>query len=223
MNRLADHVSAELAERADPNRAADMAAYMKTAMPFYGVKADERRRVLRNARRLFPVDSKDGYRDTVIALWVRPHREEKYSAVDLAIDEKRWISFDHLDLYRRLIVEGAWWDFVDLTAAKLIGRVLLDEPERMWPILDRWIGDDDMWLRRTAILAQLKHQNTTNAEKLFDYCQRRAGESEFFIRKAIGWALREYAKTDPDAVRSFLAAHGEELSGLSYREASKHL
>ena len=223
MNRLANHVSAELAERADPDRATDMAAYMKTTMPFYGVKADERRRVLREARRLFPIDSSDGYRGTLIALWERPHREEKYCAIDLAVAEKRWISFDHLDLYRRFIVEGAWWDLVDLVAAKLIGRVLLDEPERMWPILDRWIDDQDMWLRRTAILAQLKHKDATDAGELFDYCLRRSGETEFFIRKAIGWALREYAKTDPEAVRGFLEAHRNELSGLSYREAAKHL
>jgi len=223
VNPLADLVTADLTARADPDRAADMAAYMKTTMPFYGVQAGERRQILRQARRRFPIDSSDGYRDTVIALWERPHREEKYSAVDLAVDEKRWISIDHLDLYRRLIVEGAWWDFVDLVAAKLIGRLLLDEPDRLWPILDRWIDGDDMWLRRTAILAQLKHKDATNADKLFGYCLRRAGETEFFIRKAIGWALREYAKTDRDAVRGFLADHGGELSPLSYREASKHL
>jgi len=223
VNPLADFVSAGLAERGDPAKAVDMAAYMRTTMPFYGVQADERRKILREARRRFPIDSSDSYRNTVIALWERSHREEKYSAVDLAVDEKRWVSFDHLDLYRRLIVEGAWWDFVDLAAAKLIGRVLSDEPGRMWPILDAWIEDDDMWLRRTAILAQLKHKDATNAGKLFDYCLRRADESEFFIRKAIGWALREYAKTDPDAVRGFLSAHGDELSGLSYREAAKHL
>jgi 3-methyladenine DNA glycosylase AlkD len=223
VNPLAAFVSAGLAERADPARAADMAAYMRTTMPFYGVQADERRKILREARRRFPIDSSVSCRNTVIALWERSHREEKYSAVDLAVDEKRWVSFNHLDLYRRLIVEGAWWDFVDLAAAKLIGRVLSDEPGRMWPILDAWIEDDDMWLRRTAILAQLKHKDATNAGKLFDYCLRRADESEFFIRKAIGWALREYAKTDPDAVRRFLKAHGDALSPLSYREASKHL
>ncbi len=223
MNPLADFVTSGLAARADAEKAVAMAAYMKTTMPFYGVQADERRRVLRKARRVSPIESADAYRRTVIALWERPHREEKYCAVDLAVDEKRWISFDHLGLYRRLIVEGAWWDFVDLVAAKLVGRVLLDEPAQMWPVLDEWIDDDGMWLRRTAILAQLKHKDATDAGKLFEYCLRRASETEFFIRKAIGWALREYAKTDPDAVRVFLAAHGEELSGLSVREASKHL
>jgi len=223
VNPLADHVSAALAERTDPHKAADMAAYMKTTMPFYGVQTDERRRILREARRRFPIDSSEGYRGTVIALWERPHREEKYCAVDFAVDERRWISFDHLDLYRRLIVEGAWWDFVDLVAAKLIGRLLLDKPGRLWPVLDRWIDSDDMWLRRTAILAQLKHKDATDAGKLFEYCVRRAGESEFFIRKAIGWALREYAKTDPNAVKAFLVEHEETLSKLSFREAAKHL
>jgi 3-methyladenine DNA glycosylase AlkD len=223
VNPLADLVTADLAARADSAKAAGMAAYMKTTMPFFGVQTVERRKILREARRRFPIDSSEGYRGTVIALWERPHREEKYCAVDFAVDEKRWIRFDHLDLYRRLIVEGAWWDFVDLVAAKLIGRVLLDDPGQMWPILDRWIDDEDMWLRRTSILAQLKHKEGTDTDRLFGYCLLRADEAEFFIRKAIGWALREYAKTDPDAVREFLAAHGDELSPLSYREAAKHL
>lgn len=223
MNGLADFVSHELAARANPGKAVQMAAYLKTEMPFYGVQTPERRRVLNEARRLHPIETNDQYRDTVTALWKRPHREEKYCAVDLAIGEKRFISLDNLDLYRRLIVEGAWWDFVDSVAATLIGQVLMDDPDQMWPVLDGWIDDEDMWLRRTAILAQLKHKQSTDSDKLFGYCVQRAGETEFFIRKAIGWALREYAKTDPDLVRTFLDTHGDELSGLSYREAAKHL
>jgi 3-methyladenine DNA glycosylase AlkD len=223
VNPLADFVSDALAARADPAKAVDMAAYMKTTMPFYGVQTPERRKILNQARRRHPIRDRDGYRNTVVALWERPHREEKYCAVGLAISEKRFVASDNLDLYRRLIVEGAWWDFVDSVAANLIGGLLLDDPERLWPVLDGWIDGDDMWLRRTAILAQLKHEGATNSDRLFDYCLRRADESEFFIRKAIGWALREYAKTDPDAVRDFLAAHRDELSGLSYREAAKHL
>jgi 3-methyladenine DNA glycosylase AlkD len=223
VNPLADFVSAALAERANPSKAVEMAAYMKTTMPFYGVQTTERRKVLRQAQRRHPIADRDDYRGTVVTLWERPHREEKYCAVDLAIDEKRWIAFDNLDLYRRLIVEGAWWDFVDGVAAQLVGQILVDQPGRMWPILDTWIDDENMWLRRSALLAQLKHKGATDRHRLFAYCLRRADESEFFIRKAIGWALREYAKTDPDAVRDFLDDHREELSGLSYREAAKHL
>ena len=93
----------------------------------------------------------------------------------------------------------------------------------MHPKLDRWIDDRNLWIRRTAILSQLKHKGGTDRDQLFGYCLRRAGEKEFFIRKAIGWALREYAKTEPDAVRAFALEHREQLSGLSFREATKHL
>ncbi|MGI9601109.1 MAG: DNA alkylation repair protein, partial [Acidimicrobiales bacterium] len=121
------------------------------------------------------------------------------------------------------VTEGAWWDLVDSVASGIIGKVVLNERARMRPLLDEWIDCDDMWLRRTAIICQLEHKESTDVEMLFGFCTRRAFEKEFFIRKAIGWALREYAKTDPDAVRVFVAEHQSELSGLSRREATKHL
>lgn len=220
---LADFVSAELTARADVERARQMAAYMKTDQPFYGVPAPERRAVLREARRRHPLPDVQAFRDEAGALWERPHREEQHCAVDLAVAERRWIHIDQLDLYRRFIVEGAWWDFVDVVTANLVGQVLRDEPEAMWPILDEWVDDDDLWLRRSAVLAQLKQKDRTDTHRLFGYCLRRAADTDFFIRKAIGWALREYAKTNPEAVRRFLAEHRDRLSPLSLREAGKHL
>ena len=103
-----------------------------------------------------------------------------------------------------------------------IPAFVLDRKE-VRPILDDWIEHRDLWLRRTAIIAQIKHKEQTDEPRLFDYCRRRAFEKEFFIRKAIGWALREHAKTRPRAVARFLKSHRDELSGLSYREAAKHL
>ena len=93
----------------------------------------------------------------------------------------------------------------------------------MQSVLNRWIDGEDMWLRRSAILCQNRHKERTDQEMLFDFCLRRAHEKEFFIRKAIGWALREYARTRPEEVRAFLLEHGDKLSGLSRREAAKHL
>ena len=156
-------------------------------------------------------------------MWERPHREEKYCAISLAVDHPEYVTIGSVPLYRRMIREGAWWDFVDEIAAHLIGKVLLDDRERMALKLDRWINDENMWIRRTAILSQLKHKAATDQDRLFGYCLRRADEKEFFIRKAIGWALREYAKTEPDAVRTFALEHRDRLSGLSFREATKHL
>ncbi len=223
MRHMTDYAAAELAALADPEAAAAMAAYLKTDMPFYGVKTPERKPIFKAMLARFPVRSRAEYTEGVLALWERPHREEKYLAIGLAGAYPQYITIGSVPLYKRMIVEGAWWDLVDGVAADLIGRVLLDDRDRASVILDRWIDDPDMWLRRTAIIAQLRHKSATDEERLFRYCLSSAGEKEFFIRKAIGWALREYAKSAPGAVRSFVLANREVWSGLTYREATKHL
>ena len=215
-------VTAELAAVADPDRAGPMAAYMKTAMPFFGVSARPRRAIVRSAASAFPPGDVAEYRDQVDTLWALPHREEKYCAIALARTHRSSIAFEQIDLYERLVIEGAWWDFVDEIAVHLVGRVVASDRTRMGPVLETWIDSDDLWLRRTAIICQLGHGQDTDTAMLFDFCTRRAAEREFFIAKAIGWALRQYARTDPDAVRSYVDQHGDELAPLSIREATKH-
>lgn len=208
---------------ADPERAAPMAAYMKTSMPFYGVASPLRRPIARELKLQFPPGSPDGYRTNVLLLWALPHREEKYLAIGYALSFKKLITFEQIGLYHQLVTEGAWWDFVDVIASDLVGRVVLDDRARMRSILEEWIDGEDMWLRRTALLCQIRHKQATDEAMLFDFCRRRAHEKEFFIRKAIGWALREYARVNPEAVRQFLRVNEAGLSGLSRREAAKHL
>jgi 3-methyladenine DNA glycosylase AlkD len=207
----------------DPERAVVMAAYMKTDMPFYGVSSPNRRPIARELKQLYPAGSATEYRDNVRLLWALPHREEKYLAIDYALSFKKLITFEQIGLYQQMVVEGAWWDFVDAIASDLVGRVVLIDRARMRPTLEAWIDHDDMWLRRTALLAQIRHKTATDEAMLFDFCRRRAHEKEFFIRKAIGWALREYARANPEAVRGFLRDYEAQLSGLSRREAGKHL
>lgn len=216
-------VSTALAAAADPEKAVGMQAYMKTDMPFYGVQKPGREAILRRVVEDYPPADRQEYEELVTGLWEMPHREEKYLALGVARAFRQFVIPDSLSLYRRLIVEGAWWDFVDEVATKLIGRLILDFPDRVWPEVDDFVDDEDMWLRRTAILCQIGAKGATDAARLFDYCLRRALEREFFIRKAIGWALREYAKTDPEAVARFARDHRAELSTLSYREATKHI
>ena len=112
---------------------------------------------------------------------------------------------------------------MDDVASNLVGRLLLENRDRIVPVMERWIDDGNMWIRRSALLAHLKHKGATDEATLFDHCLRRAHEPEFFIRKAIGWVLREYAKTAPDAVAGFVLDHREAWSGLTFREATKHL
>ncbi|MFP4600367.1 MAG: DNA alkylation repair protein [Persicimonas sp.] len=220
---IVQNVASMLAERADAEKAAKMAEYMKTEMPFYGVQAKPRDEIVRAVGRDIALDSREDYQALVLALWQQPHREENNIAIRLARRFSAFINFESLSLYERLIREGAWWDFVDEIAGHLVGRVLAKAPDKTWPVLDRWVEDDDMWIRRTALLAQKRQKDKTDQDRLFRYCLACADEDEFFIRKAIGWALREYSYVAPDAVRGFVDDHRDRFSGLTIREATKRL
>ena len=130
-----------------------MAAYMKTTMPFYGVSGPARRAIGRELSGRFPPADPGAYREGVLALWALPHREEKYLAIAYARAFPRMVSATELPLYRRLVVEGAWWDFVDEIAVHLVGHTVRTEPDTAWQVVDGWADDPDMWLRRTAILS----------------------------------------------------------------------
>lgn len=223
IDSLIRFVQSELGALADPVKAVPMQAYMKTDMPFYGVPKPARDTVLRELKEQFAAATSDEYRTNTLAMWALRHREEKYLAIGYARAFKKFVTFDQIDLYRQMIVEGAWWDLVDEVAIGLVGKVVLSDGTRVRPILEEWIDHENMWLRRSALICQVGHKADTNQKMLFEFCLRRADEKEFFIRKAIGWALREFAKVEPEAVRTFLAANGEKLSGLSRREAGKHL
>lgn len=200
-----------------------MAAYMKTSNPFYGVQKPQRTPVANAVKRRFEIADIEQYRAVVETLWAMPHREEKYLAIHVARLYPQYVNAASVPLYERLIREGAWWDFVDELAIHLVGRVLLEQRSKLKPLFYKWIRDDDLWIRRTAILAQIGHKERTDQRMLFDYCLRCAGESEFFIRKAVGWALREYSRFAPDAVQDFIVQNRERLSALSVREGAKRL
>ncbi len=222
-DQLARYVTAELRALADPAKAPAMAAYMKTAQAFYGVPTPRRAIIVRETRDRFVPDDQKSYERNVLALWKLPYREEQYCAIAYARQHTQFITPSALWLYERLIREGAWWDFVDEIAVNLVGTALGNFGAMTRTVIERWCDDPDMWIRRTTLLAHLKHKKETDAAQLFDHCLRRSHETEFFIRKAIGWALREYSKTDPRAVRAFLKKNRQRLSNLTFAEASKHL
>ena len=212
-----------LTRRANPAKAVPMAAYMKTDMPFYGVQKAGRTEVFREIRRRFSPPDQERYEAGVLALWNGMYREEKYLGIEFARGFKSFIVPASLGLYEHLIREGAWWDLVDPVAADLVGRVLLEHRSEVSPVMEEWVHDGHLWIRRTAIISQLRHKHQTDAEQLFRFCLDRAQEKDFFIRKAIGWALREYSKTAPSAAQTFLEAHRASLSVLSFREGMKVL
>jgi len=222
-DQLARYVTTELRALADPAQVPAMAAYMKTAQPFFGVPTPIRATMMREIRdRFAPVDQKS-YERNVRALWNLPHSEEQYCAIAYARQHPQFITISALPLYERMIRDGAWWDFVDEIAINLVGGVLGNFRTKTRPLIEKWIDDPDMWIRRSALIAHIKHKKETDSAQLFDHCIRRSHEREFFIRKAIGWALREYSKTDPRSVRAFLKANRQRLSNLSFTEGSKHL
>ena len=216
-------VRRELRAAGDATRARQMAAYMKTDMPFYGVQKPARVRIERAVLDRFPLETRAAYRHAVTTLWAEPQREAKYLAIQLARRRDQFITLASVPMYERMIRQGAWWDFVDDLAIRLVGRVQAKSRAAMRKRLDRWIEDRDMWIRRAAIISQIVQKENTDAAQLFDYCRRCMHEKPFFIRKAIGWALRSFAATDPAAITEFLRVHRDELSPLSFREAAKWL
>jgi len=220
---LAGTVTRTLAGLADPARARDMAAYMKTGDPFFGVAKPDRALLLRDLKARFAPTGRGEYEAAILALWGGPARECQYLALDYARAFGRFASMESLPLWERLIRESAWWDRVDALAAHQVGSLLLAHRDRMKPVMERWIGDPHLWIRRSALLAHLTHRTETDWEQVSRHCLLLAPEREFFIRKAIGWVLRSHAKIDPGTVASFLRAHAAVLSGLSLREAAKHM
>jgi 3-methyladenine DNA glycosylase AlkD len=203
-----------------------MQAYLKSAMPFLGVPAPVRRRALRDCLRSHTLADRKTYEGTVRQLWDgATHREERYAALWLAERPRHrsWRDSASLPLYDHLVVTGAWWDYVDEIAAKLLGPVLRAQPDQVAPVMRSWARADDLWRRRAAILCQLRAKADTDVELLVDCLDPSLQRSEFFLRKAVGWALRDYAYTDPSWVRAYLASHRDQMTPLSVREASRHL
>lgn len=214
---LAGALRREFASRADPARAAAMAAYMRGRFSFLGLPTPLRRRLAAPLVKAWagpPLAAAQ-------ALWTEPEREFQYVACDLLHSHNRRLAVTDFAGILALAADKSWWDTVD-SLAKRVGDLARRYPALI-ARLDRLIDDDNFWLRRVALLHQLGWKAATDEARLFDYCRRRAGDPEFFLQKAIGWALRDYAWSAPEAVRGFLAAEGERLSPLSRREAGKNL
>ncbi|BDD83096.1 DNA alkylation repair protein [Tsukamurella pulmonis] len=221
--KLVDRIRTDLRAAADAERAPAMQAYMKSAMPFLGVPAAAVRSITSTALRTHPPADLDGLRAAVLALWDEAEfREERYAAQNLLRHRLGRGEPALLPLHEHIAVTGAWWDHVDETA-RHIAALLDAHPEDTAAVVRAWSRGEDLWLRRLAILAQLGRKDRLDTALLAEVIEPALSESEFFLRKAIGWALREHAKTDPDWVRAYVTAHENRLSGLSRREALKHL
>jgi len=223
---LAASVGAALVEAADPARAPGMQAYMKSAMPYLGVSAVPLRRVCRALFKDLAWPDGEAWQGDVLALWRGAEfREQRYAAIELSgVKAARpFHTLAALPMYEEMVVTGAWWDFVDAIAAQRLWAILQNEGGPMKRAMLAWSTDQDMWKRRSAILCQLKAKTGTDLELLYGCIGPSLESKEFFLRKAIGWALREYAKTDADEVRRYVARSEARLSGLSRREALRNV
>ncbi|WP_246616520.1 DNA alkylation repair protein [Thaumasiovibrio subtropicus] len=208
----------KLAEQADDQKAREMRAYMKIATPFYGVQSPERKAIFKEARAHTTIDNLEQFGALVRWLWCGNFREEQYLALDVAEHYKKLRTVEAFPLFVELLESADHWDTLDKIASNLIGPLLLKDPSLKSHILT-WRESENMWLRRASLLVHLKHKDATDVELLTETIGMLAEEDAFFIRKAIGWVLREYSKTDPTFVREFLKV--QPLSPLSYREANR--
>jgi 3-methyladenine DNA glycosylase AlkD len=225
---LVDAIRAELARHADPARAAGQQRYMKSTIPYRGLTSPQLTAVLRPilADPGFRIADRDGWEATIRTLWDEvAYREEWYAAIALARHRtyRPWVDSESMPLWRHLVVTGAWWDVVDEVATHLVRDVLEGSPDVEGLRLREWAVDDDLWLRRTAIICQVGRKDRLDESLLADAIEPNLADRDFFLRKAIGWALRDHARIAPDWVRAFVDAHAGELSGLSRREATRHL
>lgn len=219
-DELAVAVTAALRAEADPKRAPGQQAYMKSALPFFGVPVPRARRITIDAAR----GTRDAavLRDAAVRLWDGAvAREQWYAALALLALRPHRGDPSILPLIEKFVRGGQWWDITDELAHR-VAELLDADAVAMSAVVRAWMTDENLWIRRLAILSQLGRRERVDRQLLTDVIEANIADRDFFIRKAIGWALREGARTDPDWVRAFLTGHPA-LSPLSVREASKHL
>jgi len=221
MDLYVEKIIGAFSEHKNPQNAVRMKAYMKNKFDFLGIKSPERRAIskpvltraaLPEAEDIFPIIQK---------FWDLPHREYQYFAMELITRYKRHVTRDWIRQYELMIISKSWWDTVDYIAGTLVGYFFMVFPDYIHPTTSTWMQSNNIWLQRSCLLFQLKYKNDTNTELLSGFIEELSHSKEFFIAKAIGWALREYSKSNPDWVRSFVENHS--LQPLSRREAIKRI
>jgi 3-methyladenine DNA glycosylase AlkD len=214
-----------MAAAADPAKAPRMRAYMKSTMPYYGLHSPQVDAICKRVFAEHPLRSCGDWRAGILELWRNaPHREERYAAIRLiSLKEHRQCrSPELMPVLEEMIVGGAWWDYVD-SLAHVVGELLRSYPKEIRPLMRAWSMDANLWKRRVSIICQISFKRDTDLELLYTNIEPNLPDRDFFIRKAIGWALRAHAWTDPNEVARYVRAHEGQLSGLSRREALRNI
>jgi 3-methyladenine DNA glycosylase AlkD len=220
LSKHLDILTALFEENKNEENAGPMENYMKGHFPFLGIKSPLRKELEKRFFQETGILKEAFNKEFVRGLWQREEREYHYTAITYIGKFIKKLPKDDLLFLKELIVTKSWWDSVD-SIAPLVGELAKIYPDVVEEYVNQWSVDDHMWLKRTAILFQLKYKGLTNEGLLYQYIRKNADSKEFFIQKAIGWALREYSKTNPVSVKSFI--EGNQLAPLSVREGSKYL
>ncbi|MBL7792114.1 MAG: DNA alkylation repair protein [Saprospiraceae bacterium] len=207
--------------QADLENAFYMKRYMRDKFNFYGIKSPDRKNSIKGIIKEKGLPDPTALQEFCRLCFQQDEREWQYAVGDLMEPLARKLNPSWLPLLEELIVTKSWWDTVDFLSPKLCGGLFLSYPELLHPTALRWIESDNFWLQRAAIIAQLTFKQKTDSELLFDCIRRRRDSKEFFVNKAAGWALRQYARVAPDIVKAFV--NDTDLSALTYREAVRHL
>jgi 3-methyladenine DNA glycosylase AlkD len=222
--QFANAVEYALTPLADEAKAEGMKAYLLNQFEFLGLAAPVRRAAVKAIGKV-KWHSTDDLLAVAELLWQKPEREYRYTAVDLLRQHSGQLSVNDLPTLQALLLQDAWWETVDGLSAVIaeVMHVAVQQKPNAAVAMDVWLKHPSHWVRRSAMLHQLGWRLDTDTTRLFGYATQLADEKEFFIRKAIGWALRDYARWDPQVVTDFLMEHRARLSGLTVREAAKHL
>ena len=199
-----------------------MAKYMKDLFPFYGIKTDERRAILKSVCKKHQAEIDSNARTIAWELFLKKERELQYCGIEIIMKSlKNNYIIEDIVWIEKLLITNSWWDSVDTISKYILGSYLKQFPTEIATVVQRFSNAENIWLNRSVILFQLGYKSTTDFNLLQSLCLKHSHSNEFFIRKAIGWALREYAKTDPDAVRKFVLQSN--LKPLSKKEALKNI
>lgn len=196
--------------------------YLKNNFPCYGIPTQARREILKNCVAEYSEDIKDNFRTICWELYQFPHREMHHAAIDIFLKEiKKNFQINDIFLIEKLIITNSWWDSVDTLAKYAVGGYLTKFPEKKYAIIDQFSNSENMWLNRTAIIFQLGYKAKTDFDLLISECEKHKHSNEFFIQKAIGWALREYSSINPSGVLEYV--NQANLKPLSKKEAIRKI
>jgi len=217
-----EDLTSHFSKHANAKNASHMKDYMRGKFEFYGIKTKERRVLLKKTIEQNKEELATNVRELTFKLYALPQRELHLTANEVFDKQlrKKYLKSD-IALIERLITKNSWWDTVDFIAKQILGNYLTMYPEMVKKTITRFSNVDNMWLNRSTIIFQLGYKHNTNEELLFKQCMAHKESNEFFIQKAIGWALREYGKTNPQSVLNFV--NSTSLKPLSHREAIRNI